>query len=151
MNNNYFKCAVRYDKTMETGLLKKVTENYLLEALSYTEAERRFIEEMTPFVSGEFEVSKIQRMHLAELFLSQDAAADRFYIAKIAYITLDEHTGAEKRTPCRIMIQAKDFEDAKRQLDKGMEGTLGDWVILSIAETNIMDYFRYEQEQQPEA
>ncbi len=144
MNNGYFKCSIRYDKVMESGLLKKVTETYLLEALSYTEAERRFIEEMIPYVSGEFEVSNIQRMNLAEIFESQDAAADRYYISKIAWITLDERSGEEKRTTQRVLIKAKDFREALHVLDKGMEGTLGDWLIISIAETNIMDYFRYE-------
>ena len=60
MNNEWFECKVRYDKTMETGLLKKTTETYIVEALSFTEAERRFIEEMTPFISGEFTVTDIK-------------------------------------------------------------------------------------------
>ena len=145
MNNDWFECKVRYDKTMETGLLKKTTESYIVEALSFTEAERRFIEEMTPFISGEFTVTDIKRGNLAEIFESVDSTADRWFKAKVAFITLDEKTGAEKRTSQQVLVQATDFRDAVRNLDKNMEGTLGDWVIVSIAETSILDVYRYKQ------
>ncbi len=143
MNSEWFECKVRFDKTLETGLMKKVTETYLVDALSFTEAERRFIEEMTPYISGEFTVTDIKRARLAYVFESEDAAADRWFKAKVAYITLDEKSGAEKRTNQNVLVQATDFRDAVKVLDKNMEGTLGDWVIVSIAETLIMDVFHY--------
>ena len=143
MNSEWFECKVRFDKTLETGLMKKVTETYLVDALSFTEAERRFIEEMTPYISGEFTVTDIKRARLAYVFESGDAAADRWFKAKVAYITLDEKSGAEKRTNQNVLVQATDFRDAVKVLDKNMEGTLGDWVIVSIAETPIMDVFHY--------
>ena len=146
MNSEWFECKVRFDKTMETGLLKKVTETYMVDALSFTEAERRFIEEMTPYISGEFTV--IKRSRLSDLFESQDAAADRWFKAKVAYITLDETSGAEKRTNQFILVQATDFRDAVKNLDRGMEGTLGDWVIVSITETAIMDVFHYVKKEE---
>ena len=148
MNNEWFECKVRYDKTMETGLLKKVTETYVVEALSFTEAERRFIEEMRPLISGEFIVTDIKRAKLTELFESINAAADRWFKAKVAYITLDEVSGAEKRTNQTMLVQATDFRAAVKELDKGMEGTLGDWVIVSITETNIMDVFHYVKKEE---
>ena len=148
MNNEWFECKVRYDKTMETGLLKKVTETYVVEALSFTEAERRFIEEMRPLISGEFIVTDIKRAKLTELFESIDAAAGRWFKAKVAYITLDEVSGAEKRTNQTMLVQATDFRAAVKELDKGMEGTLGDWVIVSITETNIMDVFHYVKKEE---
>ncbi len=145
MNSEWFECKVRFDKTMETGLLKKVTETYLVDALSFTEAERRFIEEMTPYISGEFTVTDIKRARLAEVVDSQNAAADRWFKAKVAYITLDEKSGAEKRTNQLMLVQATDFRDAQQNLDESMKGTLGDWVIVSITETPIMDVFRYKK------
>lgn len=148
MNNEWFECKVRFDKTMETGLLKKVTETYMVDALSFTEAERRFIEEMTPYISGEFTVTDIKRSRLSDLFESQDSAADRWFKAKVAYITLDETSGAEKRTNQFILVQATDFRDAVKNLDRGMEGTLGDWVIVSITETAIMDVFHYVKKEE---
>lgn len=147
MNNEWFECKVRYDKTMEeTGLLKKVTETYMVDALSFTEAERRFIEEIKPFMSGEFVITDIKRAKLADIFESIDTTADRWFKAKVAYITLDEKSGQEKRTNQTVLVQATDFRDALKNLDKGMEGTLGDWVIVSIAETPIMDVYKYKKE-----
>lgn len=148
MNNEWFECKVRFDKTMETGLLKKVTETYMVDAFSFTEAERRFIEEMTPYISGEFTVTDIKRARLSDLFESQDAAADRWFKAKVAYITLDETSGMEKRTNQLILVQATDFRDAVKNLDRCMEGTLGDWGIVSITETAIMDVFHYVKKEE---
>ena len=145
MNSEWFECKVRFDKTMETGLLKKVTESYMVDALSFTEAERRFIEEMTPYISGEFTVTDIKRARLSEVVEAPGADADRWFRAKIAYITLDEKSGAEKRTINNMLIQATDFRDALHNLDEAMKGTLGDWVIVSITETAIMDVFRYKK------
>ena len=150
MNNEWFECKVRFDKTMETGLIKKVTETYMVDALSFTEAERRFIEEMTPYISGEFSVTDIKRARLADIFESQDAAADRWFKAKVAYITLDEKTGAEKRTNQMVLVQATDFRNAQKVLDEGMKNTLGEWVIVSIAETPIMDVFHYIKKEEKE-
>ena len=143
MNNDWFECKVRYDKTTETGLQKKVTEPYMVEALSFTEAERRFIEEISPFMSGEYTVTDIRRAKIAEVMESNDGNADRWFKAKIAFITLDEKTGAEKRARQLVLVQATDFRDAQRELDEHMKGTLGDWVIESFAETPIIDVFRY--------
>lgn len=147
MNSEWFECKVRFEKTMETGLLKKVTETYMVDALSFTEAERRFIEEMTPYISGEFTVTDIKRARLTEIVEAEDAAADRWYKAKVAFITLDEKTGAEKRTSQNVLVQATDFRDALKNLDKSMKGTLGDWVIVTITETTIMDVFHYKKEE----
>ena len=145
MNSQWFECKVKFDKTLETGLLKKVTETYIVDALSFTEAEKRFIEEMTPYISGEFEVTDIKRARLTEIFESIDASADRWFKAKIAYLTLDEKSGMEKRTNQSVLIQATDFRNAVAVLDKGMAGTLGDWLIVSISETPIMDVFKYKK------
>lgn len=142
----WFECKVKYEKELDAEHLKTkpVTESYLVDALSFTEAEKRFIEEITPFMTGEFLVSDIKRIKLAELFESNDGQADRWYKAKVAFITLDEKTGEEKLSNQFMLIQAVDFRDALKQLDANMAGTLGDYKIVSIAETPIMDVFKYE-------
>lgn len=146
MMNEWFECKVRYEKTLENGLVKKVTEPYLVDALSFTEAERRFIEEIEPFMSGEFQVTDIKRAKYAELFETDEDAADRWFKAKVAFITLDEKSGAEKKSNQNMLIQASDLRDAVKRLDKGMEGTMTDYEIASIAETPIMDVFHYKAE-----
>lgn len=140
----WFECKVRYDKTMEDGLAKQVTEAYLVDALTFTEAERRFLEEIEPFMGGEFMVTDIKRTKIAELFESNDGLADRWFKCKVAFITIDEKSGVEKRANQIMMVQAIDLRNAVSSLDKAMEGTLGDYVIVSVAETSIMDVYRYK-------
>lgn len=141
MMANYFLSTVRYDKVMENGLQKIVNEQYLFDALSFTEAEARTIEELTPFMSGEFSIPTIVKPRISELFLSDDTAADRFYKVKVASITLDEKSGAEKKTNSFILVQASDFKNAYDRFVYGMKGTMADYEIISIVETQILDYY----------
>lgn len=140
--NNWFECKVRYEKMMENGLLKKVTEPYLVDALSFTEAEARIIKEITPFISGEFTVSDIKRAKYTELF--EDPAGDKWYRCKVFFITLDEKSGAEKKTACSMLVQAADLATSLQNLIEGMKGTMADYQIAAITETAIMDVYPYE-------
>ena len=138
---NWFECKVSYEKMMENGIQKRVTEPYLVDALSFTEAEARIIEEMKPFISGEFMVTDIKRARIAELFTNENG--DRYYKFKVFFITLDEISGAEKKTAVQMLAQASDIKDAIAVLENGMKGTLADYVIASVSETQIMDVFRF--------
>ncbi|MBE6284333.1 MAG: DUF4494 domain-containing protein [Mediterranea massiliensis] len=142
--NTWFECKIRYEKTMENGLAKKVNEPYLVDALNFTEAEARIIEEIRPFMIGEFTVSDIKRANYSELFSSDEEAADRWFKCKLLFITLDERSGAEKKTSVQILVQAADLRDAVKKLDEGMKGTMADYQIASVAETAIMDVFFYQ-------
>jgi hypothetical protein len=151
MLTEWFECKVRYDKTLEDGIIKRTMETYLVDAFSFTEAEKRFIAEIEPFVSGEYMVTDIKRAKISELFESDDSLADSWFKAKVAFVTIDEKTGKEKRAAQTMMVQAIDLRDAVKNLDKGMAGTLGDYVIVSVAETKIMDVFRYKVAEGEEA
>ena len=129
---------------MENGMNKNVTEPYLIDALSFTEAEARIIEEMTPYISGEFTVSDIKRAGYSELFFSEDYNADRWFKCKLTFITLDEKSGSEKKTSTNVLVQASDLRDAVKKLDDGMRGSMADYLIVSVAETAIMDVYPYE-------
>ena len=144
MLTQWFECKVRYDKTMDDGLIKSTNETYLVDALSFTEAEQRFIEEIEHFVRGEYVVTDIKRAKISELFESNDSLADRWFKARIAIVTIDEKTGTEKRTLQTKMIQATDLRNAVVNLDKCMANSLEDYVIVSVAETKIMDIYRYK-------
>lgn len=141
----WFECKIRYDKTMEDGKIKRVTETYMVDALTFTEAERRFLEEVEPFMSGDYEVSDIKKAKVAELMQSVDSNDDRWYKAKVAFITLDEKTAVEKRTNQTMLIQACDLKTAVANLEKGMAGTMGDWSLVSMSETAILDVFPYRK------
>ncbi|MGN0086445.1 MAG: DUF4494 domain-containing protein [Alloprevotella sp.] len=145
MNNQWFECKVKYEKQQENGALKKVQEPYLVDALSFTEAEKRIIEEISPFMTGEFEVSDIKRARYAELFESSDESADRWFKAKLVFITLDEKKGTEKKTSQNVLIQAADLRDAVKRLDEGMKSSMLDYTIAAIAETQILDVFHYRE------
>jgi len=138
---NWFECKISYEKMMENGVQKKVTEPYLVDALSFTEAEARIIEEMKPFISGEFIVADIKRARLAELFFNENG--DRYYKFKILFITLDEKSGVEKKTAAQMLAQASDIKDAISVLENGMKGTMDDYEIASVSETMIMDVFPF--------
>ena len=144
--HNWFECKIRYEKIAENGMNKKVTEPYLVDALSFTEAESRIIEEITPFISGEFTVSDIKRANYSEIFPSDEEAADRWFKCKLYFITLDEKSGAEKKTATNVLLQAADLRDAVKKLDEGMKGTMADYVIASVAETALMDVYTYSAE-----
>ena len=141
--HTWFECKIRYEKIMENGLQKKVNEPYLVDAINFTEAEARIIEEMTPFISGEFIVADIKRANYSELFPCEEEAADRWFKCKLLFITLDEKSGAEKKTSTQILVQAADLRDAVKKLDGGMKGTMADYQIASVAETAIMDVYPY--------
>lgn len=140
MNNEWFECKVKYEKTMENGLQKKVNEPYLVDALSFTEAEARIIEEQTPFISGDFSVSAVKRTKISEIFYYE--GGDRWYLAKVAFITIDEKSGVEKKSNSFILVQATDFKNAVENFTKGMADTMADYEIVSIAETPLMDVYR---------
>lgn len=142
--HNWFECKVSYEKMLENGMQKKVTEPYMVDALSFTEAEARIIEEIKPYISGEFTIADIKRAKLSELFFNDNG--DRFFKAKVMFITLDEKSGTEKKTAAQMLAQASDIKEALKVVEKGMEGTLADYVIASLTETNIMDVFPYSEE-----
>lgn len=144
--NNWFECKVRYDKVMENGITKPVTEPYLVDALSFTEAEARIIEEISCYVSGEFTVSDIKRAKYSELFDNENAEADKWYKCKLNFITLDEKSGKERKTSTQVLVHATSLRDAVDRLDEGMKGTMADYVIASVAETMLMDVFPYVAE-----
>ncbi len=141
--HTWFECKIRYEKVMENGMTKKVTEPYLVDALSFTEAEARILKEISPLVSGEFTVADIKRANYSELFPCQDEAADRWFKCKLLFITLDEKSGAEKSTSTLVLVQAADLRDAVAKLDEGMKGTMADYQIASVVETPLMDVYPY--------
>ena len=139
----YFECAVRYDKTLENGSVRKVTDKYLVDALSFTEAETRLIEAVTPGISGEFSIPSIKKTKIAEVF---NTDADRFFLAKVAFITLDEKTGVEKKSVSQILVGACDMENANINFEDGMKGTLSDFELVSLAETGIIGVISHNSE-----
>ena len=139
--HNWFECKVSYEKMMENGMQKKVTEPYLVDALSFTEAEARIIEEIQPYITGDFTVADIKRAKISELFFNE--AGDRFFRIKVYFITLDEKSGAEKNTAATMLGQACTLKEAIAVLEEGMKNTMADYSIASVSETMLMDVFPF--------
>lgn len=142
--NNWFQCKVKYERNAEDGSITKVNEAYLIDALSFTEAEERINEEMKPYISGEFLVADIKRARISELF--ENESGDRWYRSKVYFISLDEERGVEKRTAATMYAQAATLKEAVAVIEKGMKGTLADYEIASVVETNVMGVFKYKAE-----
>jgi len=133
----------------ENGSVKRVSEPYLVDALSCTEAEARVIEELTPFVSGELTVPSVKSTRITEIFW--DDSADRWYLAKLAFITIDEKTAAEKKTVSQILVAGSDFKSAYDNIIENMKGTMADYEIVSIAESPLMDVYKVKLGNLPES
>lgn len=143
--STWFECKIRYEKTMEDGSQKKVTELYVVDALSFTEAEASIIEEMSSYISGEFEVKDIKKAAYGEIFFSDSPSADRWYKTKLQFITIDDKTEKEKKSNVNYLVHGSALPGAVKSIDEVMGGTMIDYVIASIAETQIMDVFEHNQ------
>ena len=144
--SQWIKTSVRFQKVMKNGT-KWVTESYLVDALSFAEAEARILREVTAYVRGEFNVSAIKKSNVQEIFRNKVEYDDeqKWYKAKVAFIALDEKTKSEKRTTALFMVQAPDFHNALENFVEGMKKeTMEDFVIVGIEETSILDVYNEE-------
>lgn len=174
----YFECSVRYDKIQQNGKVKKVTEKYIVDAFSFTEAEARVVEAVAPYVSGKFSIPAIKKTKIAKVFrtsqallaigknksdiekainhkdaalLEQATSVDspladvdsRWFLVKVAFITLDEKTKAEKRSVFQMLVESSDIAAARERFNDGMKGTMADYDVESIVDTKYMDVFTF--------
>ena len=141
----WFECKIRYEKIMEDGLPKKINDVYVVDALSFSEAEERIIEEMSSYISGEIEIVDVKIAPYREVFFADDNLADQWFKAKLSFITFDEHSNKEKRTSMMYLVNAGNISSAINNIDKVMSGTMIDYVTTSISATKIMDVFEYKK------
>ena len=141
----WFECKIRYEKIMDDGLPKKINEVYVVDALSFSEAEERIIEEMSSYISGEIEIVDVKIAPYREIFFADDSLADQWFKAKLSFITIDERTNKEKRTSMMYLVNAGNISSAINNIDKVMSGTMIDYVTTSISATKIFDVFEYKK------
>lgn len=138
----YFEVKARYQKIMKNGAEKRVKETYLFNALSFTEAERKSTKELLKFVSGEFEICAIKKANYNEIFFCDEIESDKYFKCKLNIIMIDEKTGKEKKTPIHILVQASNVKDAENKLNEGMKGTMADYEVSAVSDTNIIDVYK---------
>ena len=141
--STWFEVKYQYEQTQEDGMQKKVTEKYVVDALSFSEAEEKIIKEMKPFCSGDTKVKAITPAPYGEIFFDDRESADKFYKAKLDFITIDEKTEKEKKSTVTYLVQAESLDGAKKSINEVMGGTMFNYVIQSIAETKIIDVFEH--------
>lgn len=139
--SKYFEVKVQYLKMQEDGKEKKVTEQYVVEALSFTEAESRITEEMTPYISGEFDVVSEKIASYFEIILSDKSDDDKWFISKVSFITLDEKTAKEKKTSQRFLVQADTSQTALDYTKKLFDRSMTDYTIDAVQETPTIEVF----------
>ena len=141
--SEWYETKIRYEKTMEDGMQKKITEQYVVDALSFTEAENSIIEEMSSYISGEFKITDIKHAAYHEIFFSDNMNDDKWYKTKLQFITIDEKSEKEKKTAVNYLVQASSLPMAVKHIDEVMGSTQIDYVIASVAETMIMDVYEH--------
>ncbi len=148
MSVTWYECKVKYRKTHESGEQKVTTDTYLLDAVSYTEAETRITEEMKNFTEEDFRIMNIKVANFSEVHPFENS--DRWFKSKVSLIALDEESGKEKKTNIYLLVQANDIKEAFENTTHTMAETMGDYTIPSITESPIVDVFPYftgEEEQ----
>lgn len=141
---DWFETKIRYEKTQDDGTQKKVTEQYVVDALSFTEAESAITEEMKAYISGDYKITDIKTAAYHEIFFSDLDKDDKWYKAKLQFITIDEKTEKEKRTSIFYLVQSGSLTKAVNYIDEFMGKTMIDYAIASVAETQIMDVFEHD-------
>lgn len=142
----WYEAKVRYEKTMEDGVPKKVTELYVIDALSWGEAEKRIFKEMSSYVSGELEIIDLKIAQYKEIFFADNNLSEKWYKAKLAFITIDEKKDKEKKTSVCYLVNAGNINSAIKNIEDVMSGTMIDYNTLNVNETSIIDVFEYEAE-----
>nr|DAR91698.1 MAG TPA: protein of unknown function (DUF4494) [Caudoviricetes sp.] len=142
--SDWFEVKMRYDKVHEDGYEKKVTESYVVEALSFGEAEKTAMEFLGSYVSGEIQVVNINPMKFQEVFFNEQESCDRYYKAILQFITIDEKTEREKHTQVYYLVQASSFDNCKDTIRTIMDGTMVDYQIASVSETKVIDVIEHE-------
>ena len=142
--SKFFEVKIQYQKTQDDGKEKKVTEQYVVEALSFTEAETRIVEEMLPYTDGDLDVVSEKIAPYNEIFISDNSTDDKWFISKVAFITLDEKTAKEKKQTFRYLVQAATSEHALDYTKTMLNQCLSDYSIDSVQDTPTLDVFLNE-------
>lgn len=136
---SYFIATCKYEKMQENGAVKRVSEKYLCDALSIVEADAVVTENLKPYISGDFFTSKVENSPIAEVM--GDKEVDKFYLAKVAFITIDERTAKEKKTVSQWLIGGTDFNDAYEVVLREINKCMADIEIQSLSETTIREFY----------
>ena len=144
LGTNWFECKVAAEKAVESGMNKVSNESYMVDAMTFTDAEARITKEIAHFCNGVLEIKNITPAKINEVFTNEADDADKWYKVKHNEITFDDKTETEKRKAFYSLVQAANLRGALERFEEGMRGTMADYEIASIQETKLMDVFPFE-------
>ena len=143
--NDWFTVKIKYTKELDNGTFKRVSEPYLLSAMTFTDAEARIYEELGSFIRGEFSVMGITREDIQDIFQYDDA--DSWFKCKISYDNIDDD-GDKKRTVTQnFLVSAKTVKDSYERIEESLETLMLDYQIISIIASPIVEIFPYKEEE----
>jgi hypothetical protein len=140
----WFETKIRYEKLMEDGMQKKTTEAYVVDALTFTEAEETITEEMTAYITGDFVITDIKKAPYKEIFFSDNPSDDKWYKVKLQFIIIDEKTSKEKLSAVNLLVQSNTLQNAVKNVEEVMNTGMQDWKLAQVAETALMDVFEHD-------
>jgi len=146
----YFECKIRYDKQItdpkdkDCGKVKRVTDAYLVDALSYTEAEARIVKEVAQYINGEYTITNIKQAKYAELIFKDEDLYENWFVVKIKITIDDPNSGTESLVTQTLLVRSDSLEGALSRFNEAFKGTMSDFTITSIAQSKILEYYKYE-------
>lgn len=140
----WFETKIRYEKMMEDGMQKKTTEAYVVDAVSFTEAEKTITEEMRAYITGDFVVTDIKKASYKEIFFSDNPNDDKWYKVKLQFIIIDEKSGKEKLSAVNYLVQSNTLQNAVKNVEEVMNTGMQDWKLAAMTETALMDVFEHD-------
>lgn len=134
---NLIEVKAVYEKKMEDGKVKRVSEKYLVNDIALASAAERVVGEIRPYIDGEFDIVGVKKMNFSEFFYSPNG--DKYFKAKLIFVCLDEKSGKEKKTSTCVLVGAINMDEANEKIKDSMKGTMSDYVIGNISETKYVD------------
>jgi len=141
--NNWFNVKVKYTKQLENGTFKRVSEQYLFAAMSFTDAESRAFEELAESIRGEFNVLAITRAEFNDIFAYD--GTNTWYQVKAQYQSMDDDNGKSKNITDKFLVGANDIDQATSNIKESLSGMMVDFQVVSLVESPIMDVFPYKE------
>lgn len=146
--NNWFVCKVKYAKEDEYGRLKNVNEPYLVDAMSFTEAEARIYEELGNSIRGGMQVSSISKANISEIFRYDDI--QQWYKVKITYLLTDGDSAKEKKVTNYFLVEAMDVKQAYERIHQSLSNMLVTFDVPDIIKSPIMEVYEYISQEERE-
>lgn len=140
----WFLCKVKYAKENEQGLLKNVSEQYLVDAVSFTEAEARIYDMLGSTIRGDFQVTNISKSNFVDVFPYDDI--DIWHKCKITYVVADADSGKEKKVTQYMLVTAHDVKEAYDRIHESLSNMLVTFRVPDITESPIVEVFPYERD-----